>query len=126
MKTAHLSSVEDRRCQNCQSCSVRPTKLIPCVSENGIRGHSWLRQEFACSIPDVVIGIYRGINPSGRHMELGSTQPLPEISMRDISWGKSGRYIGLTSLATSCIDRLGYLGTLTYWNPKVLSRPVMG
>ena len=59
-------------------------KLIPCVSETGIHGHSWLRPDFACSIPDVVIGIYRGINPTGRHMELGSIQPLTEISMRDI------------------------------------------
>jgi len=27
MNPAHLASVEDRRCKNCQSCSVGPTKI---------------------------------------------------------------------------------------------------
>ena len=31
-------------------------------------------------------------------MALGSTQPLTEISTRDISWGKGGRCVGLTTL----------------------------
>ena len=36
-------------------------------------------------------------NPSGRTMVLGSTQPLTEISTRNISWGKGGRCIVLTT-----------------------------
>ena len=37
--------------------------------------------------PMVYIGIFHFHNPSGRNMELGSTQPLPEMSTRIISWG---------------------------------------
>ena len=36
-------------------------------------------------------------NPSGRTMALGLTQPLTEMSTRNISWGcKGGRCLGLT------------------------------
>jgi hypothetical protein len=31
-------------------------------------------------------------------MSLGSTQPLTEMSTRNISWGKDGRCVGLTTL----------------------------
>ena len=34
-----------------------------------------------------VIGIFQGHNPSGRAMDLGSTQLLTEMSTRCISWG---------------------------------------
>ena len=37
-------------------------------------------------------------------MALESTQPLKEISTRNISWGKEGRCIGLTSLPPSYAD----------------------
>ena len=39
------------------------------------------------SIPDNVIGIFHWHNPSGRTMALGLTQPLTEMSTRNISWG---------------------------------------
>jgi hypothetical protein len=39
------------------------------------------------SNPDMVIGIFQWLNPSGRTMVLWSTQPLTEITTRDISWG---------------------------------------
>jgi hypothetical protein len=32
-------------------------------------------------------GIFHRHNPSGRTMALGSTQPLTEMSTRNISWG---------------------------------------
>ena len=38
------------------------------------------------SIPSGVNGIFHGHNPSGHTMALWSTQPLTEISSRDISW----------------------------------------
>jgi hypothetical protein len=38
------------------------------------------------SIPGGVIGIVHLRNPSGRNMALGSTQPLKEMSTRNISW----------------------------------------
>ena len=52
---------------------------------------SWLRhcatsRKVAGSIPDGVVGIFNWHNPSGRTMALGSTQPLSEMSTRDISW----------------------------------------
>jgi hypothetical protein len=69
-------------------------------------GHAvaqWLRhcatnQKVAGSIPDGVIGIIHWHNPSGRIMTLGSTQPLTEMSTRNISGGKGGRCVGLTTL----------------------------
>ena len=46
-----------------------------------------LRRKVAGSIPDDVIGIFHLHNPSGCTMGLGSTQPLTEMSTRNISWG---------------------------------------
>jgi hypothetical protein len=37
-------------------------------------------------------------------MSLESTQPLTEMSIRNISWGKGGRCVGLTTLPLSCAD----------------------
>jgi len=46
-------------------------------------------------------------------MALGSTQPLTEISTRDISWGgKGGRCVGLTTLPPPCAD------CLEIWEPQ--------
>jgi hypothetical protein len=39
------------------------------------------------SIPNCVTGISHWHNPSGRTIALGLTQPLTEISTRNISWG---------------------------------------
>ena len=44
-------------------------------------------RKVAGSIPDGAIGIFHWHNPSGRTMALGSTQPLTEMSTRNISWG---------------------------------------
>jgi hypothetical protein len=38
----------------------------------------------------------------------------------------AARCVGLTTLSPSCADCLEILGALTSWNPKGLSRPVMG
>jgi len=58
----------------------------------GTRWRSWLRhfttnRRVAGSIPDGVTGIFHWHNPSGRTMALGLTQPLTEMSTRNISWG---------------------------------------
>jgi hypothetical protein len=46
-------------------------------------------------------------------MALGSTQPLSEMSTRNISWGdKRGRCVGLTTLAPSSAD------CLEIWEPQ--------
>jgi hypothetical protein len=52
----------------------------------------WLRhcatnRKVAGSIPDCVTGIFNWHNRSGRAVVLGSTQPIAEMSVRDISWG---------------------------------------
>ena len=53
---------------------------------------SWLRHcatswKVAGSIPDDVNGIFHWQIPSGSTMALGLTQPLTEMSTRNISWG---------------------------------------
>ena len=58
----------------------------------GTRWRSWWRhcatsRKIAGSIPDGVIGIFHWHNPSGRTIALASTQPLTEMSTRNISWG---------------------------------------
>jgi len=50
-------------------------------------GHCATSRKVAGSIPDGVIEIFYGHNPSGRTMTLASTQPLTEMSTRNISWG---------------------------------------
>ena len=44
-------------------------------------------------------------------MTLGLAQPLTEMSTRSISWGKGGRFLGLTTLQPSCNDFLESLET---------------
>ena len=58
----------------------------------GTRWRSLLRhrdtsRKVAGSIPDGVVGIFHLHNPSGRTVALGSTQPLTEMSTRNISLG---------------------------------------
>jgi hypothetical protein len=62
------------------------------VIYRGTRWRSWLRhcatsQKVAGSIPDGVTGIFQWLNPSGRIVALGSTEPLTEMSTRSPSWG---------------------------------------
>jgi len=49
-------------------------------------------------------GIFHWLNPTGRNVALGLTQPLTEKSTRNISWGKGDRWVGLTNLSPSCAD----------------------
>jgi hypothetical protein len=45
-------------------------------------------------------------NPSGGNTSLWLTQLLTEMSTRDISWGKGGRCVALTTLPSSRADFL--------------------
>ena len=84
----------------------------------------WLRhcatsQKVAGSIPDGVAGIFQCLNTSGRTIALGSTQPITEMSTRNLSWGgKSGRCVWLTTLPPSRADCLEILGDPTSWSPE--------
>jgi len=95
------------------------------------RWRSWLRhcatsRKVAGSIPDGVIGFFHWHNPSGRTMALGLTQPLTEMSTRNISWGYR-RPVRRADNLTTFMSRLSWnLGASTSWNPKGLPRPVMG
>ena len=56
------------------------------------RWRSWLRHSATSrkvlgSICDGVIGIFHRRNSSGRNIAVGLTQPLIEMSTRNISWG---------------------------------------
>jgi hypothetical protein len=64
------------------------------------------------SIPDGIIGIFHWHNPSGRTVALGLTQPLTEMSTRNISWCKGGWCVGLATLPPSCAD------CLEIWDPQ--------
>jgi hypothetical protein len=78
--------------------------------------HYATNRQVAGSIPDGVIGIFHWHNTFGRAMAPGSTQPLTEMSTRNISWGagrgKGGRCVGLTNLTPSCAD------CLEIWEPQ--------
>ena len=58
----------------------------------GTRWRSWFShcdtsRKVADSIPGGFTGVFHWHNPSGRTVALGLTQPLTEMSTRDISWG---------------------------------------
>jgi hypothetical protein len=59
-------------------------------------------------------------------MALGPTQPLTEMSTRNISWGQRRPVRKADNLTTFMGHLSKYLGALTSWNPRGLSRPVMG
>ena len=49
--------------------------------------HYATNRQVAGSIPDGVFGIFQWHNTSSHTMALGLTQPLTEMSTRNISWG---------------------------------------
>ena len=59
-------------------------------------------------------------------MALGLTQPLTEMSTRNISWGVRRPVCGPDNLTTFMSRPSLNLGASTSWDPQGLSRPVMG
>jgi len=94
-------------CAQFESCPWHPLSsrrfffvyLTPSIQVSlqylNIRGTAvaqWLRccatdRKVAGSIPDGVIRIFHWHNPSDRAMARGSSQPITEMSTRNISWG---------------------------------------
>jgi len=105
--------------------------FVVTYATGGTQYRSWLRhcatsRKVAGSNSDGVTGIFHWHNPSGRTMALGLTQPLTEMSTRNISWGLR-RPVRRADNLTTLMCRLSWnLGASTFWNPKDLSRPVMG
>jgi len=56
-------------------------------------------------------------------MAMWLTQPLADMIIRNISSGKGGRYVGLTTLPPSCADCLEICGASTSWNLR--ANPVL-
>ena len=65
-------------------------------------------------------------NPSRRAMALGLTEPITEMSTRNISWGQRRPVRTADNLTTFICGVSWNLGTSTSWKPQGLSRPVMG
>ena len=82
-------------------CSFEKSKLMHIISQNlknsflisklchlrDEKGHCSTSRKDEGSNPDGVIGIFHWHNLSGRTMVLRSTQPLTEMSTKNISWG---------------------------------------
>jgi hypothetical protein len=79
-------------------------------------------------ICDAVFVIFQSRNSYCRALALGSTQPLTEMSTRNLPWvgGKGGRCVALTTLPPSSADCLKILEASAFWNLPSLSRPVQG
>jgi hypothetical protein len=72
---------------------------------------SWLRYcatsgKVAGSMPYDIAGIFHWCNPSGHSVAMGLTRLFTELSSMNISWGKGGQCLWLTTLPSSCADCL--------------------
>ena len=79
--------------------------------------HRATSRKVAGSIPDYVIGIFHLHNLSGRTTTMELTQPLTEMSTRNIFWGgKGGWCLRLTTLPPSCAN------CLEIWEPHTTGK----
>jgi hypothetical protein len=92
--------------------SVTYSKKSGSLNGSGSRGsvvclrHYVISRKVVSSSPDEIIGFFNWPNPSSRTMVLGSTQPLTEMSTRNLPGGVKGdRCIKLTNLSPS-VSRL--------------------
>jgi hypothetical protein len=77
----------------------------------GTRWRSWSRhyassRKVAGSIPDKIIRLINWPNPSSRTITLGSTQPLTEMSTRNLPGGKGRSARMGDNLTAICVSRL--------------------
>ena len=87
-------------------------ELCPFCSGAVGRGPALPARRSRVRFPMVSQELFIDIILPGRTMALGLTQPLTEMSTRNVSWGgKSGRCVGPTTLSPSCAD------CLVIWEP---------
>ena len=75
--------------------------------------------------PVVSLGIFFPVVPPTEPCALRSTQPL-NVSTRDFSWGKGGRYVWLTNYHPGSAETSRKSGALIYPEPLGPPRPVAG
>jgi hypothetical protein len=86
-------------------CSIMRIFRLPYMVVGGMPYHSWLRhhgtsQKIAGLIPSEVVGFFNWRNPSSCTMALGLTQPLTEMSIRNLPVGY--RVAGALGLQPYC------------------------
>jgi hypothetical protein len=82
--------------------------LVMTLNIQGMQQHSWLRHyatswKVACSFPDEVTGFFNWPNPSSCTTELGSTQPLTELSTRKLPEGEVWPVCKADNLTATCV-----------------------
>jgi hypothetical protein len=82
-------------------------------------------RKVAGSIPDEVTGFFDLPNPSSRSMALGSTQPLTEISTRNLPGGKGRPALTTSPPSMSRLSREN-VGASTSHNPMGLHGLLQG
>jgi hypothetical protein len=73
-------------------------------------------RKVAGSIPDKITEFFNRYNPSNNNMDQRSTQPLTEMSTRNLTASKGGRRLKLVTTPLSKIDYLENMGALTSHN----------
>jgi hypothetical protein len=106
------------------------TDLLYILSSGGTRWRSCLRhyatsRKVAISIPDKVIGFFSWPSPSRHIMALVSTQPLTEMSTRNLPGGQgrpARKADNLTAICEPTLENMGARSFTTLWTSTACYR----